>query len=191
MYNVKKRRFLPLTLMLLIATAGCILVIVRHNSSVPRAGKPLSRDALSTVTKYIQAREGSLGADMNTPDSWLVVIKPIVTSSWYATLSPSESPSTGSVPADFTTAHQNGYIVKAILSNCSWDAITTKPSESNGLVVCNLTDKTLDKNSGVEAPITSLPFAWPYTGRQSPPQLSLTKQADKWLVNGDSTGQAQ
>ena len=173
-----------------ILMTGVVVLLIMSNRGPKPGGRP-EKAVLDIVQTYVQAREDAIGADMASPTTWLDSIKPIVTSAWLNTLQPSENASTGNVPFDFVTAHQNSYVVKASLSNCSWDSILQKPSGDRGLVVCNLNDKTINRTTGAEINASNLPFGWSFTGKQTPVQISVVKQNDKWLVDGDSTGQAQ
>ncbi len=169
---------------------GVVGLLILSNRGPKPGGRP-EKAVLDVVQTYVQAREDAVGADMGSPTSWIDRVKPIVTSAWYDTLKPPEVAPTGNVPFDFVTAHQNSYVVKASLTNCSWDSILQKPSSDMGLVVCNLKDKTINRTTGAEISAGSLPFGWSFTGSQTPVQINMIKQGSKWLVGGDSTGQAQ
>jgi hypothetical protein len=183
----KKLAIAGLGLLLLIIV---VVVIGARKNAAPQGGKAPSAEVLAVVQKYIQAQEDSVGADQSSPTSWIDGLKSITTTAWFAKLQPVDNPSTGTTPYNFTLAHQNNYTVKANLSGCAWDNITLKPTADKGLVNCSLSDETIQRTTGKSIPAADLPFGWTAVGPQDSPRLVLVKQAGKWLVNGDLSGQA-
>jgi hypothetical protein len=157
----------------------------------PEAGKEPSKEVLDVVRAYVQAQQNSVGADQVSPNSWVNQVKSLTTDSWFKTLTPSTSPSTGETPYNYTYAHQNNYTVKAALSGCLWDSTLSPPNRQAGLVDCRLEDQTIDRDTGQTVPASELPFSWTAVGEQMDPRISVVKRDGKWLVNGDLTGQAQ
>jgi hypothetical protein len=190
-YLAMRRRQLLFAFSILLIIVISIFAFMHPRKDQLSAGKVLPDEVLSTVRQYIQAREDSLGADQSSPTSWINSIKNISTQKWYNQLQPPADSSTGSTPYNYTFAHQNGYIVRASLSNCGLNDILLKPAQDRALVACSLEDQTIKKSSGESISSSDLPFGWPYVGRQTAPQIIIVKENGKWLVDGDATGQGQ
>jgi hypothetical protein len=184
-----KKRTILIAAVLLVVVAVIVLATY-HKNSAPQGGKTPSKDALNAVQVYIQAQENSVGADQASPTSWINKVKSVTTASWFSKLQPVADPTTGTIPYNYTFAHQKNYVVKANLSGCVWDNILLKPSATRGIVNCSLQDETINKGSGTSIPASDLPFGWVAVGKQASPRLVLLNQNGKWLIDGDLTGQA-
>lgn len=147
------------------------------------------KEVTAVVQKYVQARENRVGDNHHRPTDWLLEVQTITTPGWFATLQPSSKNPTGNASAEYYTAHDNHYVVKARVSGCMWDVEDKKPTATSGDVYCDLTDTTYSSVSDQEVPSGQLPFGWTHFGPQTPVVLEMVKQDGKWLVNEDATGQ--
>src|SRR3954451_20270463 len=86
-----------------------MLVVLFMHSAGPKADSRPSAEVVAVITKYIQARENSVGADQTSPDAWISAVKPVVTPSWLGKITPEANPQTGSTPYDYTVAHQKNW----------------------------------------------------------------------------------
>jgi hypothetical protein len=192
MMNISRKK---LALILLIILVVVVLLISfsshRKKNSNPVLSSTLSSEALSVVTKYLQARENSVGADQSTPNSWLIAVQPITTTSWFSQLQPNPNPSTSNTSNDYRQAHQYNYSIKVYLSGCTWSNNLASQTATQGAVACRLSDTTIDRATNTTVPALSLPFGWTHNGQQVPPKLDLIKQNGQWFINGDSTGEGQ
>lgn len=162
----------------------------QRTDSKQNVAKSLPPDSvIAVVAAYVQARENSIGADQDTPDSWLSKVESITTASWFAQLHPNPNSSTGNTPASYNIAHEKGYIVQAKVSGCIWNLEGQKQRPDGGNIYCNLVDTTVDSSSGAVVPHSSLPYGWTDFGRQPPVSLKLVLLNGSWLVDGDESGQ--
>jgi hypothetical protein len=184
-----KLQILAGVLMLAIIAGAILLPRLNGHNAAPEPDSDVPAEVLAAISTYEQAKENSVGADQPSPTSWLEKIKPVTTKVFWNSLQPVPSAATGGAPYDYTYAHQNNLVVKARVSGCYWSSVYSKPTASNGVVICSLGDTTLDHNTGREVPASSLQYGWTRTGKQMPSKLLLEKQAGKWLIGGDSTGQ--
>src|SRR5438105_3876627 len=122
-------------------------------------------DAIASITKYLSAREDSVGADQTSPTFWLNIVKPLVTQEMLTSLQPNPNNQTSSVSNEYYTAHNNGYVVKASVNNCIWSLEAMEPTANAGIIYCELTDKTVNKSTGFEIPASSLPYGWSRNGK--------------------------
>jgi hypothetical protein len=159
-----------------------------HSNKAPRADSSVSKEALAAISRYEQAKQNSVGADQTSPSSWLNEIKPITTPSFWSSLQPNSSSTTSDVSYDYTYAHQNNLVVRISLSNCYWSSIYAKPTANSGVVLCGLNDTTINSKTGQTVPVDSLQFGWTRTGKQTPPNLTLVKLNNHWLIESDNTG---
>jgi len=149
----------------------------------------IAPDELKTVIKaYAQAHENAVGANQATPVSWIDSVKSIVTPSMLASLQPPAGADINSGSDEFRTAHANGYTVKVALGQCNWDYEQGSPTPTEGIIGCDVTDTTINQNTGKEVVAADLPFAWTHTGLQTTYILKVTKQSGKWLIDADQTG---
>lgn len=171
---------------------GLFAALSRHKNNGPQDNRfkpPAS--AVDVVTKYLRLRENSVGADQSSPDSWLMQIKPLVTAQWLTKLQPISNAPTGNVPRDYYTARSNGWIVKALVTDCIWDTKSVQPTISSGVIICKLSDQTVEKNSGSVVSASSIPFGWGHNGRQLPPAFNMVKQNGNWLIDSVSLSSAE
>lgn len=188
--NMPRKRLVAFVIVLVIVIFAILLGLMlgARQSNAPEAYSKPSDEVMAVVTKYIQSREDSIGADQSSPTSWLKDVKAITTASWFASLQPVSNPSTGGVPYSYTYAHQKSYVVKANLNTCYWEGLSGGPTKNGGTVLCALSDTTIDMDSGKVIPASSLQIGWTRTGKQLAPRLELVMQNHQWLVNGDSSG---
>jgi hypothetical protein len=174
-----------------VAAVGLIFLVALTLLATNKSSRQPSSEAIAAVTQYLQAREDSVGADHTTPTAWLDSVKPIITPSWLAALTPRGMPSTGDVNNEYRLAHEQGYVVKATVSGCAWNNILLQSTSSKGAIACGLTDSTIEKGTGQEIPAEQLPFEWTRTGHQAPATIIVERQNGHWLVSKDATGQGQ
>jgi hypothetical protein len=155
------------------------------STSSNNTNKPTAA-AVAVVRKYIQAQQDSVGADQTSPTSWLASVQAITTPSWFASLQPQTS-STGNVPADYNTAHDNNYIVTAAMTSCIWNLQYPPPTATSGTIYCQFSDTTLNKADNTPVTGSSLPFGWTETGPQSPVSVQIVNQGGSWLVTNVPT----
>jgi hypothetical protein len=196
-YSSRRAKIILIIVVIMVVAALALLGASSHKTtqtklttapSVPTsnpAGIPTG--ALKTIASYLQAREDSNGADQSSPTSWLTTVQPITTASWFAQLQPSQS-STSSVSSNYTIAQSGGYIVQADVTGCVWDNEIAQTTPTSGVVSCSLTDTTEYKSNHQPVTVSTLPYAWVYSGQQQPAVLWLVNQSGVWLVNNDTTG---
>ncbi|HVS58458.1 MAG TPA: hypothetical protein VHD60_01835 [Candidatus Saccharimonadales bacterium] len=186
---LRRNRLIVIGVVLVFFVALLFLVFYRsHPSSSQNIAAAPPQPAISVVEAYVQAREDQVGADQPSPTSWLAIIKPLTTSSWFTQLQP-PSQSAGGAGADYFTAHTQGYVVKASLSNCVWNTNVT-PTTTQGVISCALSDSVIQQSTGQAVPASSLPFGWTRNDRQLPVTIKVVNQSGKWLVDSDLSGQA-
>ncbi len=190
MEKPRNRLYLYLVSLVVLAIIGMLIIKTLHHSNSQKTQlsninvKP-AQDAINVVTKYLQAREDSVGADQASPTSWLGRVKSITTSSWYSQLQPSGSTQTSSVSSEYQVAHSKGYIVKASASNCFWSLEAMTPTANEGVMYCGLVDATVQRSTGNKLPAATLPFGWSRSGTQPAATLHVIKQNGNWLVDDD------
>lgn len=188
---------LAIMVLVLLMVGAFTVYVVKNSASQKSKNNPSSsilpdQGAIDVATKYLQARENSNGADQSSPEDWLNSIKSITTDAWFKQLQPNVNATGSGVTEEYRIAHENGYIVKATLSGCTWvkNSLNTPTTES-GTIRCDLTDKTTSQVTGNEVPATSIPFGWSHNGQQQPAVLNLVKQNGAWLVNGEGTDNSE
>lgn len=183
----------------MIALGVVLLVGVLYLFVQPRVDKknsgynevpPPSSEIVELVTKYLQARENSVGSNQSSPTSWIDEVKPLVTSNWLGALHPKSDTTTGNANAEYTIAHENNYTVKATVSDCIWDIEQAEPTASDGVIYCDVTDSTVLHTSGNTTAAENLPFGWSRNGPQNPATIKVVKLNGKWLISYDNTGEA-
>ncbi len=141
-----------------------------------------SNTIMSVVTQYINARENNIGSNQSSPSSWVNNIKNILSSNFYNQIISSYNNSlTGQESNDYITAHNNGFIINANLSNCSF--YQNNPSTTS--VSCSLSDTVIYQNDNLLVPINNIPFGFIHSGTQPFVSLGLIKQNGQWLINSD------
>ena len=169
-----------------------VLAALKSNTVAPAPKAPNTTapaDAIAVATRNITAREDSVGADQSSPISWTNAITTITTPDWLAKLQPDPNGSTAGGLGEDNVAHNQGFLVRASVSNCRWNLEASEPTTSAGIIFCDLSDTTISQAGGQQVPDLSLPSGWTHTGTQIAPTIGLIKQNGVWLVNDDSTGE--
>lgn len=95
-------------------------------------------------------------------------------------------------PADSSNARRvaqaEGYRVQVSVGNCIINP-AFENTDTSVAVQCELTDTVTDAEGNL-LPSGSVNSTWPYFGEQYAPVMLLAKDGDKWLMDGDYTGQA-
>ena len=162
----------------------------------PPSAPVVSPDAVLTITKYVSAREDSIGADQTSPTSWLGQVKPLMTPAGYAT-APQYGPlSSGGA---YATAHQMNWKISTSVSSCVWAIQGNEPTGSSsaatsttapitqGQVTCTLDDTVVNSATGAPIATSTLPYGWAATGAQPPVVVSLIDQGGVWLIDADTS----
>ncbi|HEX3081974.1 MAG TPA: hypothetical protein VHQ86_01860 [Candidatus Saccharimonadia bacterium] len=142
-------------------------------------------EAVTVITAYVQARENSVGADQSSPTAWLATVRPLLTPTYFATIQPPADGSTSTGSAEYTTAHANGYTVKALVTDCVWDIEQGQPTDAGGSIACTLNDETHIGTNNLNS--NQVPFGWSRIGRQSMVVMKMVKQNGAWLINKDDS----
>lgn len=154
----------------------------------PKELKPgdLNKTQLHAVAQYLTVRENSESAAYKDGSDWAKDLKDVTTADGFKDASKQFGRPDSSGARNI--AQEQGYVVQVATGGC----ILTPdfPNDKTTVAVqCDLTDLVVDKG-GDTVPSSSVDTAWPYYGTREGPVLVLAKKGDKWLLDGDYTGEA-
>jgi|SRR6185369_11220060 len=152
-------------------------------------GTPVPAQLVASVVAFVQSRENNVGANQTSPTAWLKAIQPFLVPSYFNQLQPPLSSRVDGGSAEFKMAHDNNYIVNAVVTSCVWDVEQGQPTTTKGDVVCDVTDNTTKGINGPVIPDSGLPFGWTRTGRQPAAIVEAVNQNGTWLINKDASNE--
>lgn len=144
-----------------------------------------TKDQLDAIRAYLEVRENAESTKYDDREEWEEALEKVTTDQGLETVLESYSPADNSNARMVATERE--YEVQVSVGECvenpGWG------EDNNTIAVqCELTDLVYDDQGMV--PSQDVDNTWPYYGEQESPILVLTKDGDKWLLDGDFTGKA-
>lgn len=143
---------------------------------------------IAAVREYLAVRENAESVRYDGIDAWKSALKKVTTEHGYGSALHTYGPAPQSNAR--MVGRRWGYEVKVSVSNCIRPPGASHGNNDNTVTLqCQLTDLVVNKE-GTLVPSNAVDHTWPYYGKQESPTVTLAKAGDKWLVDGDYTGQA-